>query len=195
MKKLPRAFYLQNGVELSQALLGKILVHSTPEGVTRGRIVETEAYMGERDAAAHSYKRLVSGRTSVQYGPGGFAYVYLIYGIHSCMNVVANREGIPEVALLRALEPLEGLGLMARRRRTDRKEALCSGPGKLCMAMGITRSQYGLDLCGEKLWIEDDGARPEIAVGKRIGIDYAGEARDYPWRFAVKGSGYLSAKI
>ena len=110
-------------------------------------------------------------------------------------NVVANREGIPEVALLRALEPLEGLELMARRRRTDRKEALCSGPGKLCMAMGITRSQYGLDLCGEKLWIEDDGARPEIAVGKRIGIDYAGEARDYPWRFAVKGSGYLSAKI
>ena len=140
--KLPRSFYQQDGVAAAKALLGKTLVHVTPEGVTKGVIVETEAYMGPADAAAHSYKGRTA-RTEIQYGPGGFSYVYLIYGMYSCMNIVVNGPEHPEVVLLRALEPVEGLSLMAARRKQKKRTALCSGPGKLCRAMAIDQSCYG----------------------------------------------------
>ncbi len=190
--KLERDFYLRSGLEVARDLIGKQLVRKTPEGVARGIIVETEAYLGPADAAAHSYKRQTK-RTNVQYGPGGFAYVYVIYGMHVCMNIVANREQVPEAVLLRALEPVDGLELMRERRRRQREKDLCSGPGKLCQAMGITMADYGADLCGGDLYVEDVGFPvPSVTAGKRINVDYAGEAAGYPWRFMLTDSRFLS---
>lgn len=192
---LTRDFFASDALELSRRLLGCTLRHVTPEGVTAGRIVETEAYCGETDAAAHSYKRRApDGRTSVMYGPGGFAYVYLIYGIHSCMNVVCAGEGNPQAVLIRALEPLEGIELMRARRKREKITELCSGPGKLCAAMGIDRSCYGLDLLGETLSITpgEPVADAQIGVSARIGVAYAGEAADYPWRFFLRDNPHVS---
>lgn len=174
-------------------LIGKQLVHHTPEGTTKGIIVEVEAYIGPHDAAAHSYRALHTARTAVQYGIGGFAYVYLIYGLHVCMNVVANRENCPEAILIRALQPVYGLELMKKRRHKDSLVDLCNGPGKLSQAMGIEKSDYGADLCGEKMYIESVKDRPpSVSATKRINIDYSGEAVDYPWRFILKGSKFIS---
>ncbi len=123
-----------------------------------------------------------------------FAYVYRIYGLHSCMNVVAAPEERPEAILIRALEPAEGLELMMQRRGTADIARLCRGPGNLCQALGIGMEHYGMDLCGDELYIEaPEGPEPELCTDKRINIDYAGEAADYPWRFLLKGSGYISA--
>lgn len=192
--KLDREFYMRSGLTVAKELIGKQLVHRTAQGVTKGIIVETEAYMGPIDAAAHSYSAPRTGRTAIQYGPGGFSYIYLIYGMHTCMNIVANGEDLPEAVLIRALEPREGIPLMQARRNRKFLQALCSGPGKLTQAMGITRAQYGVDLCGDTLFVETvEDAPPEIAATRRIGIAYAGEAKDYLWRFVLKGSKYLSA--
>ncbi len=190
--KLNREFYLCDGIELSQRLLGKVLVRKKDEIITAGRIVETEAYMGETDKAAHSFKGRTA-RCEIQYGLGGYAYVYLIYGMYSCFNVVANGENKPEVSLIRALEPIRGIDEMKKRRKCQKVANLCSGPGKLCGAMAIDRSLYGEDLCGDHLYLEDDGYTGfEIQAGKRINIDYAGEAADFPWRFTVKGNKFVS---
>lgn len=191
---LPRSFYQQDGLQLARTLLGKVLLRRVGDQFTAGRIVETEAYLGEQDPAAHSYKGNTQ-RTRIQFGPGGYAYVYLIYGMHCCMNIVAAPEGVPHVVLLRALEPVVGLDWMEQRRHTHRTANLCSGPGKLCQAMAIDRSCYGMDLLGEELWLEDAPAVPEeqVAVSKRIHIDYAGKAADWPYRFCVADSPYLSA--
>lgn len=190
---LDRAFYQQDTLEAARALLGQILVRRTPEGETRGIIVETEAYLGEIDPAAHSYKG-DSRRVRVQYGPAGHAYVYLIYGMYCCMNITTGPPGKPEVVLLRALEPCGGIELMQRRRKTEKRRALCSGPGKLCMAMDITRGLYGADLCGQAdgLWLEKGEAPAETAASPRINIDYAGAAKDWPWRFTIPGNPYIS---
>lgn len=193
--KLTREFYLRPALEAARDLIGKQLVHVTPEGTVKGIIVETEAYLGKIDPAAHSYKAPPTGRTSIQYGEGGYAYVYTIYGLHCCMNVVTNRREVPEVVLIRALEPVSGIALMASRRGSQNLNALCSGPGKLTQAMGITKADYGLDLLGDKLYLEDTGVTPpEIAATPRINIDYAGNAAAYPWRFIWKGSPFLSVK-
>ena len=191
--KLTRDFYLQSGLTVARDLIGKRLVHRTPEGVTAGIIVEAEAYMGRQDPAAHSYRASPRGRTAIQYGPGGFAYIYTIYGLHLCMNVVAGGEDVPEAVLIRALEPVEGLALMEKRRGTDKLLSLCSGPGKLSQAMGIQKSDYGADLCGDSLYIEATGTKtPPVAATKRIGIDYAGEAAGYLWRFILRDSPFVS---
>ncbi len=190
--KLGREFYLRSGLEVARDLIGKQLVRRSPEGVTKGIIVETEAYMGPSDPAAHSYKRRTR-RTNVQYGPGGFAYVYFIYGMHVCMNIVSNQAEVPEVVLLRALEPVEGMELMAARRKREKLQDLCSGPGKLCQAMGITMDDYGADLCGEEFYVEDIGTPVSgIVEAKRINVDYAGEAADWPWRFLLADSEFVS---
>lgn len=194
-QKLPRKFYLCDGLVAAEKLLGKILVHDSPEGLTAGRIVELEAYMGETDRGCHAYGGRRTARTEIMYAEGGRAYVYLIYGMYCCMNVIVNRENIPHCIFLRALEPVDGIDLMKQRRGTDNLKQLCSGPGKLCNAMGIDKSLYGEDLCGDRLWLEDDGYKPEIIRGRRINIDYAGEDAEKDWRFAVKGSKFLSAKI
>lgn len=192
--KLKRDFYNRDALTVSEELLGKTLVHITEEGITKGKIVEVEAYMGAQDKAAHSYGNLRSERTKIQYGEGGYAYVYLIYGMHICMNIVANREAIPEAILIRALEPLEGIELMKKRRKTDNIKLLCNGPGKLSQAMGITKENYGDNLCGETLYLEDGIVIPKskILKSKRINIDYAEEAKDYLWRFTIKDNPYVS---
>ena len=164
-------------------------------GAAGGVIVETEAYMGLSDDAAHSYRGRPGGRVNVQYGPGGFAYIYLIYGMHSCMNVVANGKDIPEAVLIRALRPDQGLELMYRRRpkaKDDRQ--LCSGPGKLCAALDITRAQYGLSLRGPELYILDRAVQPPITASRRIGVDYAVRCRDELWRFTITGDPFVSRK-
>jgi DNA-3-methyladenine glycosylase len=157
-------------------------------------IVETEGYMGREDPAAHSYKGKPQGRVSVQYGPGGFAYVYLIYGMYYCLNVVTQKKGRPECVLIRALAPLEGLELMQKRRRGRRERHLCDGPGKLCAALGINKNHYGEDLCGGRLYIAEGApvADSRVATTPRIHIDYANEAAAWPWRFIVKDSPFLS---
>lgn len=187
--------YAADGITLARRLLGCRLVHETPEGAAGGVIVETEAYMGLSDDAAHSYRGRPGGRVNVQYGPGGFAYIYLIYGMHSCMNVVANGKDIPEAVLIRALRPDQGLELMYRRRpkaKDDRQ--LCSGPGKLCAALDITRAQYGLSLRGPELYILDRAVQPPVTASPRIGVDYAVRCRDELWRFTITGDPFVSRK-
>lgn len=193
--KLTRDFYMQSGLTVARELIGKQLVHRTSEGTAKGIIVEVEAYMGSRDPAAHSFQFPHTPRTAVQYGPGGYAYLYTIYGMHTCMNVVANGPDCPEAVLIRALQPTEGIDLMKKRRQKNDLLQLCSGPGKLTQAMGITKSHYGEDLCGDTLYIESVGEdQPPIAATKRINIDYAGEAADYLWRFVLRDSKFISVR-
>ncbi|MCM1399165.1 MAG: DNA-3-methyladenine glycosylase [Clostridium sp.] len=192
--KLKRSFYNRDTLVVSEELLGKTLVHVTEEGITKGKIVEVEAYIGPMDKAAHSYGNRNSARTKIQYGEGGYAYVYLIYGMYICMNIVTNKKDMPEVVLIRALEPLEGIDLMKKRRKTDKIKNLCNGPGKLCQAMGITKENYGDDLCENVLYLEDEIPVPKdcILKTKRINIDYAEEAKDYLWRFSIQDNPYVS---
>ena len=191
--KLPREFYLRDGLTVARELVGKKIVTRLPEGTTGGIIVETEAYMGALDAAAHSYRGKTE-RTKVFFGAGGFVYVYLIYGMHLCTNVVANVAGVPEAVLIRALEPTDGVELMKRRRGKNNLRGLCSGPGKLSQALGVTKNFYGADLCGEEIFIETTDFQATIAATRRINVDYAGAAADYPWRFVAAGNDFLSVK-
>ena len=175
---LPREFYERPTVEVARGLLGKILVH----GQTAGVIVETEAYLGAEDLAAHS-ARGVTPRTKVIFGPPGHAYVYFIYGMYECLNLVAEPEGVPGCVLIRALDPLCGIRTMFRRRPAARKlEDLASGPGKLTLAMGITRAQNGRDVTRGPLvvrrWKLEQPLK--IAVTPRIGIT---KCADWPLRF------------
>lgn len=192
MKKLSRSFYYQNGIDLSKALLGKIMVHKTELGIIRGIITETEAYMGVGDKASHAYKGLRSSRTEPMYHKGGTAYVYLIYGMYNCMNVVANHENIPEAVLIRSVIPFDKASRqrMLQLHPVKQETALSNGPGKLCLAMNIDRSLNNHDLCasGSNFYIADGGIEisgDQIQSSPRINIDYAEEARDYPWRFFV----------
>lgn len=197
MKKLTREFYQSNAVETAEKLLGKIVVHNTPYGVIKGRIVETEAYRGPFDKAAHAYEHKgKNGRTAVLYKEGGYAYIFLIYGMYYCLNISSAPKDCPECVLIRALEPVEGMEIMKKLRKTDKIINLCSGPGKLCIAMDIDKACYGMDLCGDELYIADDGFCTSglIEVSKRINIDYAGEAADFMWRFTVANSKFLSVK-
>lgn len=192
--KLPREFYERDTLDVAKDLLGKYLVHDSAEGTVKGIIVEVEAYIGPNDAAAHTYKGLRSSRTEVAFGPGGFAYVYLIYGMYNCFNIVTNKVGKPEVVLIRALEPVEGIPIMIERRCTDKLQNLCSGPGKLCSAMAITRTDNGVDLCKDSLYLMDTPPihKDQIQATPRINIDYAAEAKDYLWRFIIKGNKFVS---
>ena len=181
-QKPPRAFFLRSTLAIARDLIGMHLVHDDGERVRRGRIVETEAYQGPKDLAAHS-SRGRTARTEVMFGPPGHAYVYFIYGVWYCLNVVTGRPGVPHAVLLRALEPLAGL--------TGRT----CGPGLLCRAMGIDRRLNGTDLLGEQLWLERAPAgapAARIARSSRIGVDYAGEWALRPWRFFERGSPYVS---
>lgn len=196
---LNRGFYMDGAVALARKLLGCELIRRSPEGAASGIIVETEAYAGQADAACHSYKHTapVKGhRTNVMFGPGGFAYVYLIYGMYRCFNVVANEPGIPEAVLIRALEPSSGISLMSSRRGTDDARKLCGGPGNLCAALGITRMDYGEDLCGDDLFIRPGLTVTDEAVlaTPRINVDRSGEASLYPYRFVIKDSEFLSTR-
>ena len=182
-KKLPRSFYAREDTLLvARELLGMHLVHDDGSGRRVGRIVETEAYMGPEDLAAHS-ARGRTPRTEVMFGPPGHSYVYFIYGFWYCMNIVTARKGVPHAVLLRALEPVEGI--------TDRTW----GPGLLCRAMGIDRALNGTDLRADRLWVERPSARVgpvRIRSSPRIGVDYAGSWAKRPWRFFDSASPYVS---
>ena len=181
MHKLSRAFYDRDAVTVARDVLGKCLVRRA-EGMERvGRIVEVEAYLGPHDLAAHSAKGLTP-RTRVMFGPPGHAYVYLIYGIYHCMNVVTEREGKASAVLLRALEPVRNV------------ESRTQGTGLLCRAMGIDRRLNGHDLLSDDFYIADDGNRRRIAIVKRsrIGVDYAGHWAKRLLRFYIAGNDFVS---
>ena len=165
--KLTEAFYARDVLDVAPDLIGKLVVRQMPDGqCLRCRITEAEAYRGEEDGACHA-RRGKTPRTEMMYRPGGYAYVYLVYGLHSLMNVVTGPEGMPQAALVRALEkPLDG-------------------PAKWTKALQVTREQNGLWLPdSEQMWLEDDGAHPMILTAPRVGVDYAPEKwRDMPWRF------------
>jgi len=188
---LPRSFYLQNTLEVAQNLIGKLLVHRVGGIFLSGFIVETEAYVGPEDRASHASRGLTK-RTSLMFGPPGFAYIYLIYGMYYCFNVVTEREGYPAAVLIRALEPYEGVPLMLERRRVQSLREVANGPGKLTQALQITGEMNGWDLCFSDLWIEEGKKVERIGQGKRIGVHYAGEWKEKPWRFFEVGSEYLS---
>lgn len=191
-KLVPLSFYRRTPDIVARDLLGKILWHETPQGMTSGRIVETEAYLGQgADPASHAH-RGPTPRASIMFGPVGIAYVYFSYGVHHCMNVVANTTGEGGAVLIRALEPVEGLELM-RRRRFGKKSApdtqLCSGPGKLCQALGITLHLNGADLRSSELRLLEGTAPKKISTSPRIGIT---KAVELPLRFYEADSPHVS---
>ena len=212
LPRLPRPFFTRDGITLSKDLLGKVLVHETPVGTVRGIITEVESYMGEEDKGSHTYGGRRTERTEPMYHIGGTSYVYLIYGMYICMNIAAMSEGIPQAVLLRSVIPADeesGERMMRLRlEQLNRKQAkkglslytpdncpasvkkhLADGPGKLCIAMGITRADNDIDMAeSHSFYVTEGLAIPQekILAGKRIGIDYAGEAADYLWRFYVE---------
>jgi DNA-3-methyladenine glycosylase len=196
---LQRQFYQQDIISVSKGLLGKILVHESSKGITAGRIVETEAYLGPEDRAAHSSGGRRTARNEVMFGQKGHAYVYIIYGLYHCFNVTAGEvPGKPEAVLLRALEPVGGEDIMAKSRDTIKGKAvnLTNGPSKLCMAMDISKLQNMTDLTAPPLYIEYASSVPQENIVKttRVGIDYAGDWKNKCWRFYIKGNMYVSVK-
>jgi DNA-3-methyladenine glycosylase len=191
-------FYRQNDVvEISRNLLGKVLFTSIDNQVTAGKIVETEAYCGLSDRASHAYHNKKTRRNSVMFEEGGVAYVYLIYGIHYLFNVVTGARDVPNAVLIRALEPVEGIDIMCRRRDCSNTKRITSGPGALSKALGINLDLYGSSLLSEKIWIEDqEEIFPEehIVATTRVGVDYAGEDAFLPWRFYLQDNPWVSRK-
>jgi DNA-3-methyladenine glycosylase len=184
---LKRSFYHRSAIHVARDLLGKVLIH----GATGGMIVETEAYLGLDDAASHAY-RGITKRNEVMFGPPGYAYVYFIYGMYECVNMVAEPAGIAGAVLIRALEPLLGVELMQiRRPGAKRLRDLASGPGKLTIALGITRALNGADVTKGPLVVRDRrNVEPfEIAAGPRIGIS---KNADLPLRFTIAGNEFVS---
>lgn len=193
---LSRDFYGRDTIRVAKELLGKVLVRETTAGRLAVRIVETEAYCGPHDLACHASKGR-TGRNGVMFGEPGRAYVYFIYGMYYCLNLVTERDGYPAAVLVRAGEPLEGVDAMWTLRKKAKKiEDLTSGPGRLCMALGIDRALNGADVCKKgPVYVEDrEDAVFEVVSCKRIGVDYAGEYKDKPWRFYVKGSPFVSLR-
>lgn len=191
MKHLSTIFYTRPTPEIARALLGKVLVHHTVEGVTAGRIVETEAYLFRGDPACHAARGRTQ-RNEAMFGSQGTAYVYLIYGMYHCFNVVTAKEGEGEAVLIRALEPLQGLPLMAARRGCNNERLLTSGPGRLCQAMAINSRLNGVDLSTEPLYLTDDNYQTkEIITATRIGISVGVEL---PLRFYLAGNRFVSRK-
>jgi len=196
-KKLGRQFYLREDVvAISRELLGKFLMTKFNGALTGGMIVETEAYNGIEDKASHAFNGRRTNRTEIMYATGGTAYVYLCYGIHHLFNVVTNKKNIPQAVLIRAIEPVEGIDLMLKRReKNELKRDLCAGPGSMSQALGITTRYTGLDLLGNVIWMEDRGislGSGAIESTKRIGVEYAGEHAKRLWRFTVKGNQWVS---
>ncbi|SDI26095.1 DNA-3-methyladenine glycosylase [Natribacillus halophilus] len=204
MQKLSRAFFQQPTLKVAEALIGKQLIKQHDGETIVGKIVETEAYIGPEDRAAHTYGGRRTKRNETMFGEAGHAYVYIIYGIHHCINCVTVGPNAPEGVLLRAVEPIAGLESMAQRRfqrsyemlTTAQRRQLTNGPGKLGQAFGITRDKYnGHDLQSESLYISDgDDAAISVATSPRVGIDASGEAKHYPWRFFAKDHAYVSKR-
>ena len=198
--RLERDFYMRaDTLRVARELLGKRLVVPSEAGErVSARIVETEAYLGVEDKAAHSYGGRRTRRTETMYAAGGTAYVFFVYGMHHQFNVVTGHEGLPHAVLVRAVEPEEGIELMTERRPVSKERELTNGPGKLCRALGLDLTFDGEDLTTSgRVWLEETGVRfesDEVASGPRIGVAYAGEDALRPWRFWVKGNQYVSRK-
>ncbi|MFC4321782.1 DNA-3-methyladenine glycosylase [Litchfieldia salsa] len=191
-KPLDLTFFHQPTLELAPSLLGKVLVKESETGVAAGIIVETEAYMGPEDQAAHSFGNRRTQRTEVMFGPAGFVYTYAMH-THCLVNVVSGEVGKPEAVLIRAVEPILGIEQMYERRGLNKKkQELTSGPGKLTKALGIVKEDYGKPIFEPPLYIAEGKEYKEIESGPRIGIDNSGEAKDYPWRFWIADNPYVS---
>lgn len=190
---LPYSFYRRDTTTVAQELLGKAMVHFSAEGITAGLVVETEAYLGPHDPACHSARGRTE-RNAVMFGPAGHAYIYLIYGMHLCFNVTTDRDGLAAAVLVRALEPLTGIELMARRRRCPAPRDLCRGPARLVQAMGITIALNGASVVEGPVRFYDIGyeVHPNrVRRAPRVGIS---RATDWPLRFYLAGSAYVSHK-
>ena len=199
IKKLDYSFYNRpDVVKIARELLGKVLITRFDNILTSGRIVETEAYAGVTDKASHAYGGRRTNRTEVMFKDGGTAYVYLCYGIHHLFNVVTNGKDIPHAILIRALEPLQGIDTMLRRTHKIKADyTLTKGPGNVAKALGLSTRHSGLDLSGKEIFIADDGFainKKEIIATKRIGVDYAAEDAELPYRFILRGNKYVSGK-
>lgn len=203
--KLKKSFYQRDTTVVARELLGKRLVHIVNGQRLSGIITETEAYLGIKDRGCHTFGNKKTKRTESMYLPGGHSYVYLIYGIYDCLNVVTQKEDIPEAVLIRALEPDEGLTAMAKNRKQknfvpeNKKHlwSLTTGPGKLAQALKITRNHNELLLTDDQLFIEDVGTKikpAQITASPRIGIDYAQEAKHWELRFTIKDNFFISRK-
>ena len=194
-RPLPRSFYARPTLTVARELLGCVVARRLPDGeILRGRIVETEAYVGEEDKACHA-RAGRTPRTEVLYGPPGIAYVYLTYGMHHLLNAVTEREGFPAAVLIRAAEPLEGIPRMARARGTDRAHLLTSGPAKLCQALGLDLRHNRSDLRGKDLWFEAGEGVPDraVATSPRVGCETAASPWDrIPWRLFEKSNPFVT---
>ena len=200
-KILPASYYASSDVTwLAQDLLGKVLCTRIDGLYCSGIIVETEAYRGPDDRAAHSFNNRRTARTEVMFAKGGVSYIYICYGIHHLMNVVTGPRDHAHAVLIRALEPVEGVDIMAERRQLDKLDVrLTKGPGALSVAMGLQKNMSGLALHdpSSPVWLEDRGITydpNEVCISKRIGVEGAGESAHWMWRFFVKGNRYVSAK-
>lgn len=201
--KLDKTFYRRDTLPVAKELLGKKLVHKINGRILSGIIVETEAYMGIQDKAAHSYGGRKTERTKVMFEAGGVSYIYFIYGLYYCFNVVTAEEGIPQAVLIRAVQPVEGIEDMALLRvnknikELTKKQIIniANGPAKLCSALKLDKTLNAVSLTSDILYIEDVNYNNfEIVETTRIGIDYAEEAKDYPWRYYIKDNPYISKK-
>jgi DNA-3-methyladenine glycosylase len=184
-QKLPRTFYDRPALTVAREVLGMVLIWHNVHGAQAGRIVEVEAYDGPADAASHA-RSGAKGRAAMMFGPAGYAYVYLIYGMHHCLNLVTGPEGYPAAVLIRALEPLEGIA------------GGTNGPGRLCRVLGLDRTHNGLDLAGDRLYLEDRGlpvCDEDVVARPRIGIAFAGEPWvSQPWRLYERGNRWVSKR-
>jgi len=188
-------FFNQDAISLAKDLIGKHITRTIDGHELTGKIVETEAYMGIDDRASHTYRGKKTKRTEILYGEGGFAYVYTIYGIYQCLNIVANHESIPQAVFIRALEPIVGLENMREYRKTEisKIKNLTNGPSKLCQSLRIDKQLYGYDLKnGGELYINNSNEKISIASSPRINIDYSGPDKSKPWRFFDPKSDFLS---
>jgi DNA-3-methyladenine glycosylase len=197
MKKLPVEFYDRiDVVQIARDLLGKILITKFEGIITSGIIVETEAYIGLTDKASHSYNGKRTDRNEYMYASAGTSYVYICYGMHHLFNVVTNKKDTPDAVLIRAVEPLQGIEKMLQRTgKLKLDNTLTKGPGNVGKALGISKNHSGLNLLGNKIFIADDDKvfkESEIGTSKRIGVESAGAAALYPYRFFVKGNKYVS---
>jgi len=196
--KLTHDFFVRKDtLHIASDLLGKLLVVSSETGErVSGMIVETEAYLGEIDKAAHSFSGRRTARNEITYAEGGHVYVFFIYGLYYQLNFVCSRIDHPSVVLIRAVEPVEGIEIMRTRRGKMPDKNLTSGPGKLCIAFGIDKSFNGEDLLGDRIWVEEykNFSRDETVSGKRIGVGYAEEFAEMPWRFWLTNNLFVSKK-
>ena len=197
MSKLPADFYQREDVLLiSRELLGKVLCTNFHGKLTSGIIVETEAYAGVTDKASHAYGGRRTKRTETMYAKGGSAYVYLCYGIHHLFNIVTNKENIPHAVLIRAIQPRDGIEIMLQRRnKKNVDQSLTAGPGSLTRALGITVKDSGTFLMDNLIWLEDQNinyTNQDILSSPRVGVQYAGEDAQNPWRFQVENNPWVS---